>query len=61
MQVTFHYSGVISSRVNFLKKELFIAFDENKTSLRTIVEQLAQTGYEPSIHLDSMAKKETKK
>nr|MBK9652854.1 heavy metal translocating P-type ATPase metal-binding domain-containing protein [Bacteroidota bacterium] len=53
--------GVISSRVNFLKKELFIAFDENKTSLRTIVEQLAQTGYEPSIHLDSMAKKETKK
>lgn len=54
-------SGIISSQVNFLKKELLIVFDESKTSLRKIVEQLAQTGYEPSLYLDSINKTEKKK
>src|ERR1041385_8177091 len=53
-------AGVISSQVNFLKKELHIVFDESKTSLRKITEQLAQTGYEPSLHLDAIGEKEKK-
>jgi Cu+-exporting ATPase len=54
--------GVISSQVNFLKKELLIVFDESKTSLRNIVEMLARTGYEPLLHFDSTGEPvETKK
>lgn len=54
-------AGVIQSKVNFLKKEVFIVYDESKTSLRKIVEALTRIGYEPSIHLDSIEKKEIKK
>jgi Cu+-exporting ATPase len=54
-------NGVIESKVNFLKKEVFIVYDESKTSLRKIVESLTSIGYEPSIHLDSIEKKEIKK
>ena len=46
--------GVLSSRVNFLKKELFLTFSEEKTSLRKIVELLASIGYAPAINLGSM-------
>jgi P-type Cu+ transporter len=53
--------GVSQSRVSFIKKEVYVVFDESKTSLRKIVEGLARIGYEPSIHLDSMEKKEKKK
>lgn len=53
--------GVLSSDVNFLKKEMHLVFDEKKTSLRQIVEQLSQTGYEPELHLDSIEHKEIKK
>lgn len=54
-------AGVIQSKVNFLKKEVFIVYDEAKTSLRKVVESLTRIGYEPSIHLDSIEKKEKKK
>lgn len=53
--------GVHWSRVNFLKKEIALAFDDKKTSLRKIVEALAQTGYEPSLQLDALEQKEKKK
>ncbi len=43
--------GVTSSKVNFLKKQLTLSFDLDKTSLRTIVEQLASLGYEPEFNL----------
>jgi P-type Cu+ transporter len=46
--------GIISSRVNFLKKELHVSYDEHKTSLRKIVEDLAATGYEPLLNLDAL-------
>ncbi len=44
--------GVITSHVNFLKKEAALTFDENKTSLRRIAELLASIGYEPNFAYD---------
>ncbi len=43
--------GIINSRVNFLKKQLTLVFDSKKTSLRIIIEQLANLGYEPDFNL----------
>ncbi|MGK9476193.1 heavy metal translocating P-type ATPase [Melioribacter sp. OK-6-Me] len=39
--------GVITSRVNFPKKKLFVKYSEGKTSLRKIVELLDSINYEP--------------
>lgn len=39
--------GVLVVRVNFLRKEAAIDFDERRTSLRRIAELLAGIGYEP--------------
>ncbi len=44
-------AGVISSRVNFNTKEAFIVFDNDKTTLRKVVETLTAIGYEPHISL----------
>ncbi len=49
--------GVTNSKVNFLKKQLTISFDKTKTSLRTIVEQLASLGYEPEFNLADLQTK----
>ena len=49
--------GVVSSKVNFLRKELTITFEENKTGLKDIVSLLASIGYEPLISLDSLQQK----
>ncbi len=54
-------SGVLISRIDFLKKELHLVFDNTQTSLREVVEKLSQTGYEPLLSLDSIEKKDTKK
>lgn len=43
-------TDVHSSKVNFLKKEIYITF-ANSTSLRKIVELLASIGYAPAINL----------
>ena len=45
------HPGIISSKANFQRKEVFIIFDETLTSLKKIVELLAFTGYEPYISL----------
>ena len=45
---------VISSQVDFLKKQLSVTFKETPTSLRELVELLASIGYEPQINLDSL-------
>jgi P-type Cu+ transporter len=50
-------SGVYSSRLNFVKKELAIDFDPKEVNLKEIVELLATLGYEPNINLDSSTKK----
>lgn len=51
--------GVLSSRVNFLKKKLVLKYSEEKTSLKQIVELLESIGYEPSLNLEG--KEEDKK
>lgn len=48
--------GVLSSRVNFLKKSLLVRFSLSKTSLRAIVTLLASLGYEPELSLASLKK-----
>jgi len=42
---------IIESRVDFVKKEILLAFDHSKISLREIVQLLATLGYEPLIRL----------
>ncbi len=44
--------GIISSKVNFLQKKIFISYQEEKTSLKDIVELLDSIGYEPQLNLD---------
>ena len=54
-------AGVYYSKSNFHRKELFIAYDPSKTSLRKIVELLAFVGYEPYISLKDGEKKRNSK
>lgn len=53
--------GVISSRVNFTKKESFLVFDNKLTTLRKVVETLTAIGYEPHISLQNLSDKSIKK
>ncbi len=46
--------GIVSSHVNFGKKEVFIIYNPKEVSLRGVVETLADIGYEPHISLDQM-------
>ncbi|SDE02506.1 heavy metal translocating P-type ATPase [Niabella drilacis] len=39
--------GILSSRVNFSAKEIFIIMDPGQTTVREVVETLADIGYEP--------------
>ena len=49
--------GIKESKVNFLKKEISIIFDENETSLKKIVELLTSIGYRPRLNLANLEKK----
>ena len=44
-------AGIINNKVNFNKKELFITFKNEETTLKNIVIKLASLGYEPLIDL----------
>jgi P-type Cu+ transporter len=44
--------GIITSKSNFQKKEVFITFNPQKISLRKVVELLSFIGYEPAISLN---------
>ena len=46
--------GIIASSVNFMKKEAFVVFDNQKTSLRKVVETFTTIGYEPHISLQNL-------
>jgi len=48
---------VISSKVNFTRKEVDIIFLTSKSTLRTIVETLTGIGYEPYISLNDLKEK----
>jgi Cu+-exporting ATPase len=53
--------GVISSTVNFLKKEVDVVFTDNVIKLSEIVELLTNIGYEPLISLNDLEQKNEKK
>lgn len=43
--------GILSARVNFVKKEVFVIFDNLQTTLRAVVETMNAIGYEPYLSL----------
>lgn len=47
--------GIISSRVNFVKKEVAIVFNHQTTTLREVVETLHHIGYEPHLSLNEVS------
>ncbi len=49
--------GVISSKVNFTRKEADIVFTTRDTSLRNVAETLTAIGYEPYISLNDLKEK----
>ncbi|MBP8244679.1 MAG: heavy metal translocating P-type ATPase metal-binding domain-containing protein, partial [Chitinophagaceae bacterium] len=49
--------GVVSSKVNFTRKEADIVFLKDKTSLRSVAETLTNIGYEPYISLNDLKEK----
>jgi len=53
--------GIMFSKTNFQRKEIFIAFDSTQTSLRKVVELLAFVGYEPYISFLDNEKKISRK
>lgn len=54
-------TGILFSKTNFQRKDIFIAFDPAKISLRKVVELLAFIGYEPYISLNEGEAKSSKK
>lgn len=46
--------GIVRTDIQFLKKEVRIIFDENKISLRKVVETLTSIGYEPHISMNKL-------
>lgn len=53
-------AGITESRLNFTSKEVTIRFQQEKISIRKIVELLTTIGYEPYISLDDAEQKKTK-
>jgi P-type Cu+ transporter len=53
-------SGILQTRVNFLKREISVTWSEELLSLRKVVEMLSLLGYEPHISLDDIDNKKGK-
>ncbi|MFZ1857102.1 MAG: heavy metal translocating P-type ATPase metal-binding domain-containing protein [Chitinophagaceae bacterium] len=49
--------GIVSSKVNFTRKEVDIVFLTSQTNLRTVAETLTSIGYEPYISLNDLKEK----
>lgn len=49
------HPGILASRVNFTKKEVFIQYHPDQISLREVVETLAFVGYEPHLSLEEIS------
>lgn len=47
--------SIVSSQVNFLRKEITVTFSKNNFSLRSLAELLARVGYEPHISLHDIS------
>lgn len=54
-------AGINRSVVNFVKKEVTVTWDNQKTTLRQIVQTLAEIHYEPEITLEDVEKSRSKK
>lgn len=56
------HKGIRSSEVNFLRKELYITFNHQETTLKQIIQLLYRVGYPPRLSLEKLApyKKSTK-
>lgn len=52
--------AILQSKVNFLKKELYVTFTHSITSYQEIVSLLASIGYEPAINLSDLDKPKAK-
>lgn len=52
--------GIISSRVDFPKKKVFVVFNLHEIKLSTIANLMKQIGYEPMFNLSDTATKKTK-
>lgn len=52
--------GIISSQVNFLRKEVSITFKENEISLRQLAELLTSIGYEPKLSFNDIQSEKKK-
>ncbi|MFO7446399.1 MAG: heavy metal translocating P-type ATPase metal-binding domain-containing protein [Ignavibacteriaceae bacterium] len=50
-------ASIVSSRVNFLKKQLSVKFLNEKITLKVLVMLITAIGYEPQIHLDAVEEK----
>ncbi|WP_194974149.1 heavy metal translocating P-type ATPase [Aquiflexum lacus] len=50
-------AGIVSGRVDFIKKKVQIKFHQRDISLREVVSLLSRIGYEPSINLADVDKK----
>lgn len=48
------HPGILSSRVNFARKEIHISFRPQEISLRDLVQLLVRLGYEPQINLENL-------
>jgi P-type Cu+ transporter len=51
------HPGVISSRVDFIKKKVQVKFDHHELDLRELVRLLSKIGYEPAINLSDVLEK----
>ncbi len=54
------HSGILSARVNFLRKELTLTYSPGAISLSEVVGLLASIGYEPQISLEDLEKRSRK-
>lgn len=50
-------SGILQSRIDFLKKQVSITFKNNEINLKQLVQLLSSIGYEPLISLQDIVKK----
>lgn len=53
--------GILDSKINFIKKEIYLTFDSSKVSLRQLAELLVSIGYTPEINLGDLDKSKRKK
>ena len=51
------HTGVVSGRVDFIKKKVQVKYHQDAISLKELVQLLSRIGYEPSINLSDADKK----